>query len=121
MSRYLTICRWCGMIIPAARRTRTTCGDLCRQKLCRGEWQPRLDGPDVDYWLTRDALRWGAVLQQTCLYLGSEALMMLLSPSQRALIKGQQQTWAWHRQWRLERKWQAATGDRRYKVNQHAC
>src|ERR1700734_3365517 len=30
MSRYLTICRWCGTINPAERRTRTTCDALCR-------------------------------------------------------------------------------------------
>jgi hypothetical protein len=46
VSRYLVICRWCGVIFPSERRTRTTCTDACRQNLSRcktlaDDWQDR--------------------------------------------------------------------------------
>jgi len=120
MSRYLTFCRWCGVIFAAERRTRTTCGPSCRQNFHRGEWHPKFHGPNGEYWLLQDALRWKRLLTWLCGYLDNPSLMTLLSPRQRELIKKQEEQWARYRSWNVFRNERIAKGDKRYVVNQ-AC
>ena len=106
MSRYLTICRWCGAIFPAERKTRTTCGDLCRQSLCRCEtvaddWRSLyVPGKQPIFAEQRWLAKWVGRL--------SEPTPMQL----------------WWRERLKERKRKKqeriAKGDKRYKVNQQA-
>jgi hypothetical protein len=59
LSRYLIICRWCGKITSADRRTRNTCSDACKQALCRGaapDWRGLRDWQAV-VWAFENSIR----------------------------------------------------------------